>query len=67
MGSEIRNMMSTGLVAVNYSKELDESTRESIINTTNSISLTIEIAMEMAMIAATAAAASAAAASSASS
>ncbi|MGL5066974.1 MAG: DUF4003 family protein [Sarcina sp.] len=67
MGSEVRNMMSVGLVAVNYSKDLDESTKENVINTTNSISLTIEIAMEMAMIATMVAASSAAAASSASS
>ena len=64
MGSEIRNMMSVGLVAVNYSNDLENDTKDSVVNATSAIILTIEIAMEMAVMAGVIAASAASSASS---
>ena len=62
LGSTIRNMIATGLVASYYANRLNDVDKQRIINTTNNITLTIQLAIEIA--AASAAVGAAAAASS---
>lgn len=53
LGSTIRNMIATGLVASYYVDRLNEEDKQTLIDTTNNIALTIQIAIEIATVAAT--------------
>lgn len=67
LGSQLRNMLSTVLVSMEYLDNLDNDLKDSLIDSTNNVALTVVIAMQTAIIAASSAAAVSAAASSASS
>ena len=55
LGSDARNAIAVILTAIEYLDRLEGEDKENIIDTTNSIALTVAIAMETAMIAASAA------------
>lgn len=64
LGSTIRNMIATGLVASDYINRLNDADTQKLINATNNITLTIQLAIEVAAASASAGAAAAAASSS---
>ncbi|GAA0070904.1 DUF4003 domain-containing protein [Clostridium sardiniense] len=64
LGSTIRNMIATGLVASYYVDKLTDTDKQRLIDTTNNVALTIQIAIEIAAASAAAAAGAAAASSS---
>lgn len=64
LGSNIRNMISVSLVSFDYVENLNDDIKETIVNTTNNIALTVIIAMQIAAMAAASSAAAASAASS---
>lgn len=63
LGKRARNMISVGLVSMEYIEELADDMKDRIINSTNNISLTVAIAMQTATIIALTAATSAASSS----
>lgn len=63
LGSTIRNMMATGLVASYYVDRLNEEEKQTLIDTTNNVALTIQIAIEIATASAATGAAAAASSS----
>lgn len=67
LGSQLRNMLSTVLVSMDYLDDLDSDLKDRLIDSTNNIALTVIIAIQTAIIAASSAAAASAAASSSSS
>lgn len=67
LGSQLRNMISVVLVSMDYLDALDSDLKNSLIDSTNNVALTVVIAMQTAIIAASSAAAASAAASSSSS
>lgn len=64
LGSTIRNMIATGLVASYYVDRLNDEDKQMLIDTTNNVALTIQIAIEIATASAAVAAGAAAGASS---
>lgn len=67
LGSPLRNMISVVLVSMDYLDNLDSDLKNSLIDSTNNVALTVVIAMQTAIIVASSAAAASAAASSSSS
>lgn len=67
LGSPLRNMISVVLVSMDYLDNLDSELKNSLIDSTNNVALTVVIAMQTAIIVASSAAAASAAASSSSS
>lgn len=63
LGTTIRNMISTGIVASDYVDILSEEEKQNLIDTTNNVALTIQIAIEIAAVSAAAAAGAAASSS----
>lgn len=64
LGANNRNMISAALVAADYIDSMDDNIKESLINNTNNIALTIAIAVQTAVMVSSAAATSAAASAS---
>ena len=67
LGSPLRNMISVVLVSMDYLDNLDSDLKNSLIDSTNNVALTVVIAMQTAIIVASSVAAASAAASSSSS
>lgn len=64
LGSQLRNMISVVLISMDYLDSLDNDLKNSLIDSTNNVALTVVIAMQTAIIAASSAAAASAASSS---